>query len=240
MMIRNFLGKCPGLPTLQSSREHRYRVDAPRFHGQVTTDGFKTLSPEQLASAGDMFDAGEAIGAALSRGIGRLLGRGAEESLAGKKAGQRVTVGLSLLVLAVLLLFELFPFFFAFVSAFKTSNQITDMTSVMWPQPWTLQQFGKLFGETQFGLWYRNTILISVVATAIGVCAAAAGAYALARLRWRGSSSMSSVMLVTYMMPGIVFLIPIYRIMAALGLNNTPYALMIVYRSFSCRLRPGC
>ena len=179
-----------------------------------------------------LFDVGEAIGAALSRGIGHLLGRGAEESLAGKKAGQRVTVGLTLLVLAVLLLFELFPFFFAFVSAFKTSNQITDMTSVLWPQPWTLQQFAKLFDETQFGVWYRNTILISIVATAIGVFGAAAGAYALARLRWRGSSSMSSVMLITYMMPGIVYLIPIYRIMAALGLNNTPFALMIVYPVF--------
>ncbi len=179
-----------------------------------------------------LFDAGEAIGAVLSRGIGRLIGRGAEESLAGKNAGQRVTVGLSLLVLVVLLLFELFPFFFAFVSAFKTSNQITDMTSVLWPQPWTLQQFGKLFDETEFGVWYKNTVLVSVVATAIGVLGAAAGAYALARLRWRGSSTMSSVMLITYMMPGIVYLIPIYRIMAALGLNNTPFALMIVYPVF--------
>jgi len=141
-------------------------------------------------------------------------------------------VGLSLLVLVVLLLFELFPFFFAFVSAFKTSNQITDMTSVLWPQPWTLQQFGKLFDETEFGVWYKNTVLVSVVATAIGVLGAAAGAYALARLRWRGSSTMSSVMLITYMMPGIVYLIPIYRIMAALGLNNTPFALMIVYPVF--------
>ena len=40
------------------------------------------------------------------------------------------------------------------------------------------------------------------------------------------------MMLITYMMPGIVYLIPIYRIMAALGLNNTPYALMIVYPVF--------
>jgi multiple sugar transport system permease protein len=118
------------------------------------------------------------------------------------------------------------------VSAFKTSNQITDMTSALWPEPWTLQQFGKLFQETEFGVWYKNTILVSVVSTAIGVFAAAAGAYALARLRWRGSSAMSSVMLVTYMLPGIVYLIPIYRIMAALGLSNTPFALMIVYPVF--------
>jgi len=179
-----------------------------------------------------LFDAGEAIAGLVSRGASRLLGRGAEESLAGKKAGERALLGLSLLVLAVLLLFELFPFVFAFVSAFKTSDQITDMTSVLWPEPWSLQQFTKLFDETEFGLWYRNTIMVSVVATAIGVFGAAAGAYALARLRWRGSSTLSSLMLITYMMPGIVYLIPIYRIMAWLGLNNTPFALMIVYPVF--------
>jgi len=179
-----------------------------------------------------LFDAGEAIGGGLTRGIGRLLGRSGEESLAGKKAGQRALMALSLVVLALLLLFELFPFFFAFVSAFKTSNQITDMTSVLWPTPWTFQQFTKLFDETQFGLWYRNTILVSVVAAAFNKFGAAAGAYALARLRWRGSSTLSSLMLITYMMPGIVYLIPIYRIMAWLGLSNTPYALMIVYPVF--------
>jgi multiple sugar transport system permease protein len=179
-----------------------------------------------------MFDAGEAIAGGISRGFSRLLGRRAEESLAGARSGQRALLGLSLLVLGILLLFELFPFFFAFVSAFKTSNQITDMTSVLWPEPWTLQQFGKLFSETDFGIWYRNTVVVSVVATAIGVLAAAAGAYALARLRWRGSSTMSSLMLVTYMLPGIIYLIPIYRIMAGLGLNNTPFSLMIVYPVF--------
>jgi multiple sugar transport system permease protein len=179
-----------------------------------------------------LFDAGEAIAGLASGGLGRLLGRGREESLAGARTGQRLLMGLSLLVLGILLLFELFPFFFAFVSAFKTSDQITDMTSVLWPEPWTLQQFGKLFDETEFGLWYRNTVMVSVVATAIGVFGAAAGAYALARLRWRGSSTMSSMMLVTYMMPGIVYLIPIYRIMAWLGLNNTPFALMVVYPVF--------
>ena len=179
-----------------------------------------------------VFDAGEAIGAAVARGMGRLVGRSRDESLAGKKSGQRTLLGLSLAVLGVLLAFELFPFFFAFVSAFKSSDQITSMTSVLWPEPWTMQQFGKLFAETQFGLWYRNTILVSVVATAIGVFGAAAGAYALARLRWRGSSALSSLMLITYMMPGIVYLIPIYRIMAALGLNNTPFSLMIVYPVF--------
>src|SRR5262245_29929684 len=179
-----------------------------------------------------LFDAGEALFGAISRALGRLLGRGGENSLAGARAGRRALTALSLTVLALLLSFELFPFYFAFVSAFKTEPQIIAMESVLWPEPWTLGQFGTLFAETEFVTWYRNTVTIAVVATAIGVLAAAAGAYALVRLRWRGSSTFSSLMLITYMMPGIVMLIPMFQIMSRLGLYNTPFALMIVYPSF--------
>ena len=62
--------------------------------------------------------------------------------------------------------------------------------------------------------------------------AAASGAYALVRLRWRGSSVFSSVMLIVYVMPSIVLLIPIYLTMAKLGLQNTLFGLMIVYPTF--------
>jgi multiple sugar transport system permease protein len=135
-------------------------------------------------------------------------------------------------VLALLLFFELFPFYFAIVSAFKTEVQITDMTSVLWPTPWSLDEFYKLQRETQFLLWFQNTVIIAVVATVVGVLAAAMGAYALTRLRWRGSGVFSSLMLITYMMPGIVMLIPFYMIMSRLHLTNTLYALMLIYPSF--------
>jgi multiple sugar transport system permease protein len=179
-----------------------------------------------------LFDAGEAIAGGINRGFARLFGRSAESSLAGARTGRRILTVISLVVLALLLLFELFPFYFAIVSAFKTEDQITNMTSVLWPTPWTFAEFDKLFAETSFLNWYKNTVTVAVVATAIGVLASAAGAYALVRLRWRGSSTFSSLMLVTYMMPGVVLLIPVYMIMSWLHLTNTLVALMIIYPSF--------
>jgi multiple sugar transport system permease protein len=179
-----------------------------------------------------LFDAGEIVAGSISGGLARLVRRSEQSSLAGARAGRRALAGLSYTVLALLLLFELFPFYFAIVSAFKTDSQITDMTSPLWPRPWTVGQFGTLLDQTDFLLWYRNTVVVALVATGIGVLAAAAGAYALVRLRWRGSAAFSSLMLITYMMPSIVLLIPIYLIMSRLGLNNTLYALMIVYPTF--------
>jgi len=179
-----------------------------------------------------LFDLGEWIAGGVTRVLRVVLRRGADASLMGARAGRRTITGFSLAVLGVLLVFELFPFYFAFVSAFKTELQIIDMASVLWPRPWTGMQFAALFEETEFMVWYKNTVLITVVATAVGVLAAAAGAYALVRLRWRGSSTFSGLMLITYLMPGVVMLIPFYMIMTWLKLNNTLFALMAVYPSF--------
>jgi multiple sugar transport system permease protein len=179
-----------------------------------------------------VFDGGEALFGAINRGLGKLSGRSDSSSLASARAGRRVLTGFSLVVLALLLLFELFPFYFAIVSAFKTEDQITNMTSVLWPIPWTLDEFNKLFAETSFLNWYKNTVTVAVVATAIGVLGSAAGAYALVRLRWRGSSAFSSLMLITYMMPSLVLLIPVYMIFSWLHMTNTLVALMIIYPSF--------
>lgn len=187
-----------------------------------------------------VFDAGEVVAAAVSRGMGRLLGRSREESLAGARTGRRVLAGVTYATLGMLLLFELFPFYFAFVSAFKADPQIMAMSSMLWPEPWTVDQFTTLLTTTNFTTWYQNTVLIVIVAAAVGVMAAAAGAYALVRLRWRGSGLFSSLMLVTYMMPSIVLLIPYYQIMSKIAQlsggmlgYNTPTALMMVYPSGS-------
>jgi multiple sugar transport system permease protein len=179
-----------------------------------------------------LFDSGEALAGAINRGIARVSGRSGESSLAGARTGRRVLTGFSFAVLFLLLAFELYPFYFAIVSAFKSEEQITAMTSVLWPTPWTLHEFDKLFAETSFFVWYKNTVIVGVGATIIGVLGSAAGAYALVRLRWRGSNTFSGLMLITYMMPGVVLLIPVYMIMNWLHLTNTLVALMIIYPSF--------
>jgi len=180
-----------------------------------------------------LFDAIELVGMVFGR-LARALRGGQEQTLAGARTGRRVLTGFSLFVLAMLLTFELFPFFFAFVTAFKTHDQILSMTSPLWPTTWSFAQFDKLFTEEpDFFVWYRNTVFVALAATLIGVIAAASGAYALVRLRWRGSSTFSTLMLVTYMMPSVVMLIPFYMIMNWLKMANSLWGLIIVYPSFT-------
>lgn len=179
-----------------------------------------------------LFDGGEALFGLLANGIRLVTGRSSSEPAMGARAGRLTLGSVAGVVLAALLLFELTPFYWVIVEAFKTDNQIAKVYSIFWPTPWTLVQFHSLLGTTDFLDWYGNTIQVAVIATVIGVLGSASGAYALSRLRWRGSGVMSSLMLISYMMPGAVMLVPFYQIMVWLHLINTLEALELIYPSF--------
>lgn len=179
-----------------------------------------------------LFDAGEWLFGVLANGLRAIRGRGPNEPAMGARTGKLILQAISLAVLAALLLFELTPFYWVIVSAFKTDDQISKVYSIFWPQPWSLAQFQKLLGQTDFTVWYRNTVQVAIIATIIGVLGSAAGAYSLSRLRWRGSGVMSSLMLISYMMPGAVMLVPFYQMMVTLHLINTLQALEVLYPSF--------
>lgn len=179
-----------------------------------------------------VLDTGERVASALAATARIVLRRKPSERVLGAHGAQRIGSVLFGIVLAILLAFELLPFYWMIVTAFKTNQQIRAATSIFWPKPWSLYQFHELLTRTDFIRWFENTMIVAVTAAAIGVLASAAGAYALARLRWRGSGFFSTMLLLTYMMPGVAMLIPIYQIMAFLHLANTLWALIVAYPSF--------
>ncbi len=71
--------------------------------------------------------------------------------------------------------------------------------------------------------------MVAIVTTIVGVSVASLGAYALTRLRWRGSTLFGSLILVAYLMPPILMFIPMYQILARLHLTNKLAGLMVTY-----------
>ncbi len=137
------------------------------------------------------------------------------------------------IALVILLIFELMPFYWVIVTAFKSELQITMFKGLLWPEPWTIVQFEKLLGPTRnFLVWLRNTVTISIASPLISTTVASLGAYSLARLRWKGSNTFSYLILVAYLMPGIMMLIPIYQLFSRLGLTNNILGLIISYPTF--------
>lgn len=138
------------------------------------------------------------------------------------------------IALGLLLLFELFPFFFVFITSFKSEVQITTFTSLYRPDPWTLDQYRHLLGPTRnFLVWMRNSFIVSMVTPLVSTIVASLAAYSLVRLEWKGSRAFSGAVFSAYLMPGVLLVIAIYQIFAKLGLNNSLYGLMLAYSTFA-------
>jgi multiple sugar transport system permease protein len=136
--------------------------------------------------------------------------------------------------LLLLLVFELGPFYWVIITSFKTTLQLTTLTNVLWPKPWTLEQYELLLGPSRrFWIWFGHSLLISLITPLIATYMGAFGAYGLTRLRWRGRGTFSSLVLIAYMMPGVLLLIPLKLIFAAFDLENSLWSLILAYPSFA-------
>ena len=172
-------------------------------------------------------------------GIGKLIGaiRRADGQHAAASVRRRprwLRQVFPTIALILLLIFELLPFYWVIVTAFKTELQITRFEKVYWPIPWSLEQFERLLGPARnFVVWLKNTVIISCVTPILSTMIAAASAYALTRLRWRGAGPFSNIVLVAYLMPGIMMLIPIYQLFSWLRLTNSLFSLILSYPTFS-------
>jgi multiple sugar transport system permease protein len=145
---------------------------------------------------------------------------------------ERIGIGMRLLLLLPVLIFVLFPFYWIFITSFKTDLQIQRFASIFFPNPWTWEQYRSLLVETSFLTWFRNTVFVATVSTIISVVLAALAAYALARLKFLGSRTLTTLLLVTYLLPGTLIFIPLYQTLTQLGIINTYAALILTYPTF--------
>lgn len=172
------------------------------------------------------------IGRGLAVALKRARGAGKRTAAPQQTARRRVLLLVRVLTMVVLLFLIYFPFYWIIVTAFKTEAQITLRQNILWPAPWSLEQFRKLFFEQPFFTWVRNTIIVTLFSTSVSVALSALGAYALARLRFRGADTLNAVLLITYLIPGALMFIPLYQILTNLGLINSLAGLIAVYPTF--------
>ena len=172
--------------------------------------------------------------AALLGAIGRALrpGRRANQPLLRRSARARLGVIARSLAMLPLLVFVLFPFYWIIITSFKTDLQIQQYSSLFWPEPWTLDQFRTLLFKTAYMTWFKNTVIVATSSTLISVLLAAMAGYALARLKFIGASALTTVLLITYLLPGSLLFIPLYRILTTLGIINSYAALIATYPTF--------
>jgi len=148
-----------------------------------------------------------------------------------KIAGRALHVGV-VLVSVVLLAF---PFYWMVVATFKQNIDLynTDNNPFKFNLPPTLDHLKLLFFETRYVRWLGNTALVGVLVVAITLALALPAAYALARLTGRWGERMGIAIFLTYLVPPTLLFIPLSRIVALLGLQDTIWSLVLVYPSFT-------
>lgn len=92
-----------------------------------------------------------------------------------------------------------------------------------------VRSYVELFTQYHFGSFLMNTAFVSVCTVLITLAFAIPGAYAVARLRFPGQAFLSRSILLIYMVPAIVLVIPLYAVFSQLGLRNSLTGLLIVY-----------
>lgn len=122
----------------------------------------------------------------------------------------------------------IFPFYWLFISAFKSQAQIFTLPPQFLPQEWRLDNFRDVFDKTRILRAFFNSTIIAAGHCALSVLLCAMGGYAFAKFpNAPGRGGLFAFVLATMMLPGEVTLIPSFVIMVKLGLINSYWALII-------------
>jgi len=103
----------------------------------------------------------------------------------------------------------------------------TDLAII--PADWSLDSYVRLFTEQPFLRWLANSLVVSAGVTLTGVVLASTAGYAFSRFRFTGRKATMLAILTTQMFPATMLLLPLYVLIAALGLIDTWLGLMVFY-----------
>lgn len=135
--------------------------------------------------------------------------------------------------LAFFLIFLVGPFYWMLITALKPDSELYDGSrSPLYVAAPSLDHFIYLFEKTDFVTWVGNTMMVATLSTAIALIMGVPAGYALARLRFRGSEFVGTAIFVTYLVPTTLLFIPMVEVMASIGMDDTIWALVIVYPTF--------
>jgi multiple sugar transport system permease protein len=153
------------------------------------------------------------------------------ESLPRRWVVAYIPIGLFVFVL-------LFPFYWMVITAFKPNSELLSRDgNPFWVVEPTLAHFKKLLFETAYPEWLLNTMIVAVVSTFLSLLASVFAAYAIERLRFRGSKQAGLAIFLAYLIPPSILFIPLAVVLQGLGLFNTRWALIFTYPTF---LIPFC
>ncbi|MFC8667337.1 MULTISPECIES: carbohydrate ABC transporter permease [Streptomyces] len=123
----------------------------------------------------------------------------------------------------------LFPVYWMVATAFTPSRDIQSDNPRFLPRSWTLDHFRTAVGADGFGLFWRNSILVTLSAVVLALVIALGAAYAVARMRWKGRRQFVLMVFIAQMAPWESLIIPVYIISRDTDMLDRLPTLTLVY-----------
>lgn len=136
---------------------------------------------------------------------------------------------------AAFCLFSAFPFLIMLINSFKQDADLyrPQNNPFLYNFPPILDNWDLLFNRTNFPVFLKNSFIIGVLVVLVTLVVAIPAAYALARLVGRWGETAGIAMFLVYLVPPTLLFIPLFRGVVALGLNDTIWALVLIYPTIS-------
>jgi multiple sugar transport system permease protein len=143
--------------------------------------------------------------------------------------------GAHLGIIGVFTIFSAFPFYWMLITTFKQTSDLMNLANnpFIYNKAPTLEHLRVLFYDTMYGRWLLNTALVGVIVVAVTLLLALPAGYALARLAGRWGEQLGIAIFLTYLVPPTLLFIPMSRVISDLGLQDSLWALVLVYPSFT-------
>lgn len=148
-----------------------------------------------------------------------------------KKTSLLLTNILLYTLVGVFLIVTLFPIYWMVNTSLKYTKEIYLMKPTFFPKEITFDGYITLFTGS-FPVHMKNSLIVSTLTTVMSVFFSMLAAYAIARFQFKGKKIISRSIIYSYLMPRSVMFIPLYLLVAALGLHNSRMALYLVYPTF--------
>jgi multiple sugar transport system permease protein len=128
-----------------------------------------------------------------------------------------------------------FPFYWMLITTFKSTGDLYNLKNnpFIFNEKPTLEHLQLLFNDTLYLRWLGNTAVVGALVVLITLLLAVPAAYALARLTGRWGERLGIGIFLTYLVPPTLLFLPLSRLVAILGLQDSLWSLVLVYPSFT-------
>lgn len=147
-----------------------------------------------------------------------------------KANGKKILLFFALLIP---LLFFIFPMYWIITMSFKEKTDILVTIPHYIPKRLTLDNYIEIFKNTSFPTFIMNSVRISIATTVLCVLVAGMAGFGLTRYTFKGSKSVSIIIYIIRMIPGLIYTVPLYLIFNKLNLIDNHWGLIAAYCTFS-------